>query len=124
MPKEFILKEMVRQCPAVDRNKRFASPRALIMDGPGDKLFPGARLADDQNSGINVRDAPKHVEDAQKGGTFPHQTSTVTVVLRLHSLRSRHGLLLALKKLPHPWIHVDIPDRTGEEVVQIIEQGG
>jgi len=74
MPKELILEEMVRQCPAVDRNKRFASARALIMDGPGDKLFPGAGLADDQNGGINVRDAPKYLEDAQKRSTFPHQS--------------------------------------------------
>jgi hypothetical protein len=44
------------------------------------------------------------------------------VVWRLQGLRSRDGLPPTLQTPLHPWIHVEVPDWTGEEVVQIGEK--
>src|SRR5215475_8635650 len=44
MPKEFIFDEMFRQGSTVDRDKRFAPPQTMIVDGLGDQLLARASL--------------------------------------------------------------------------------
>jgi hypothetical protein len=122
MAKELILKKMVWQGAAVDRDKRFAAPRTLLMDGSGDKLFPSARLASNQHGGIGLRNAPHHLEYPQKRGALPYQTVHVTGVLLLHGLRRCRAVPFALQTPLHPERHVNVPDWAGEEVVQIVKR--
>jgi hypothetical protein len=49
---QFVLHQMVGQCGAIDRNKRFTFSRALIVDCPSEEIFAGSCLSGDEHRRI------------------------------------------------------------------------
>src|SRR5439155_9111674 len=64
-----------------------------------------------------------HLEHSQKRVTFPYQTVKVKLGFHFCSLGRRGGLYLTPQKSLHPWAHVDGPERTREEILQIVAKG-
>ena len=62
VPEELGLEQRLRHRPAVDSDELAAPPR-VVVDRPGDQLFPGARLAGDQHRRRRAGDALHDAED-------------------------------------------------------------
>ena len=54
--KQLRLQEALRNCGAVDRNKRTFSILAGLMDGNGEQFLSGAAFPANKDSGIRLRD--------------------------------------------------------------------
>src|SRR5262245_27326329 len=123
MPKEFIFHEVVRQGTTVDRDKCFALARTAIMDRPCHQLFTRARLALKQDGGIRGGHPPKAFHDPQKWLAFSHDASEAQPRVPRLCLWPGVGLPMALEKRLHPWEHLEVSERTAEEIVQSSAQG-
>ncbi len=87
-----------RQGGAVDLDQGLVLAPAAGMDGPGDQLLAGPRLARDQNGGVGRRDLPDVVEDGRQGRALPDDLLEVVnrldLFLQVQVLLLEAGLLL------------------------------
>jgi hypothetical protein len=56
--------------PAVHLDERPVSPRAQLVDRPGDEFLPGAGLAQEEHGGVGDRHLPDLVEQGPQGPAF------------------------------------------------------
>jgi hypothetical protein len=70
MPEKFVLKQFDRYGAAVDRDKGFSGPFAAIMDGPGEYLFAGPGLAEDEDADIVLSDRTNFLQQGNESRAF------------------------------------------------------
>ena len=94
VPEELALEERVGQRGAVLGEERLARPRALRVDGAGDQLLAGARLALDEDGLLGGHDLVEEAQHVAHRGRAPHDRRVgarglarlAEAVLHLHEL--------------------------------------
>ena len=72
MAEQLVLEQGVWKRPAIDRHERPACAGAEIVDGAGEQLLAGARLAGDQNRGVELRVAAHQPQGVDEGRRPSH----------------------------------------------------
>ncbi len=73
MSEQFALDELMRQCRAVDRDKRPFGVGAEAVQVASDELFARAACSDDQHGAGHRRDADDRLLELREGGTRAHE---------------------------------------------------
>jgi len=83
MPKQFIFNEIGRQCRAINFYQSPIFPQTRVMNSPGDQLFAGACLTQDEDRGIAAGNLSYFMEDVPHRLALTDNGLMVVLVLDL-----------------------------------------
>ena len=79
MAKKLVFQEGLRNRPAIHGHERMIGPRAGRVNSPGNHLFAGAGLAEDDDTEIRLADAIDFGNQGSDGFTGPHDLGQLIV---------------------------------------------
>lgn len=122
MAEQFIFQEVVRQGTTVHGDERLPLSGTVGVDGACYELLAGAGLSQDQDRGIGLRQERNFLDEPQEVFACTYQELKVQRCSRyLYVGRSAFDHLPRQQAL-QAWEEVDLGERTGDKVIQAIEQ--